>query len=623
MRVVNKFKYKFIVDGDEYEPMSYDQFLSKPKLMKAVGDIDRRRLFLGLTVHSYSVDYLADHKDVKERYEWLYKDCRLNKLKYFAPNSAEQLAFINDWKEHDIVALVAPNRVGKTTTGVVKALLGGLLKLDPEWPIFKEHGVQYVPFKGEDRVLTFGFGSYEWSHIKTVVWPRVREYVPDEQLGVYSKQLQATRGRPRKDPNFDRSPSVELGTGTILKFHAYSQSQANYESAAYDGFLYDEQPPEPIFNAIDERTRTLRGKHFFTLTPHKVEGRPDTGGGGWLQKFLTGDEKKGHSISCYNTSLADVPDWIYPETEKHKAMEKWIHEPTRLRNIKMLREGRSRMLGEWHKTSGLVIDEWDRRVHIIDDFDVPEGWTRYRALDHGVTNPTVCLWLAVSPPKGDWGSDIIVYREFYSQGKTINENCTDIIKASGNMRRRYATTENARSGMSMAMFEEIQQREFYAKTVLDSRSFGSTDTHTGKPYGFIYKACGLPCGPASGKNSQHWVPILKELFAPSYDLDHAYNKKEMGRPHLMIFRSCVNLVRELEGWVWEEYRSGGDNKNRKESPRKLNDHGCTALGYACQIPLRYRGDVYRPSASTSADEGYGGVYTSMEESNDGEYRGMG
>lgn len=627
---MNNFRYTFHIDGDVYDDLDYKQYLGNQKLRDAVMDRGRRRLFLGLTVYSYSYDYLIAHKDKRDELDHLTLDWKLNKLKYFCPNSQDQLDFINDWGKHDVMAIVAPNRIGKTSSAVVKALLSpGVLKLDPEWPIFTKHGIVYREFTQQNSSIKFGFGSYEWSHVKATLWPRVREYIPDEQLGVYSTQLQKKRGRPRKDPNFERMPMVELSNGisdVCLKFHAYSQSQANYESDAYDGFLYDEQPPECIFDAVDERTRTVRGIHIFSMTPHKVQGMPHTGGGGWLQRFLTGEETKGHSIATYNTSLADVPDWIYPETEKHKAFEKWIHEPTKLRNIKVLREGRSRVLGEWHKTSGLVIDEWDRRIHVVDPFEVPDNWTRYRGLDHGITNPTACLWAAVSPPQGEWGSDVVIYREYYSQGKTVSENVAEVLKLSGNARRDIGSVSNAKSGMTMAMFEEVQSKEYYAKTVLDSRSFALNDPGSGKNYGWIYKTSGLPCAPASGKNSSHWVPMLKELFTPVYDKDHKYNKDKEGKPekgraHIMIFSSCVNLIREIEGWVWEEYRSGGDAKNLKETPRKKDDHGCTALGYLCQIPLRFRGDLYRP-ASGSDNEWAGDRRYGSDESDNGEYRGV-
>lgn len=620
---MNRFRYTFHVDGDVYEDLSYEQYLAKPKLMADVMDVCRKRLFLGLTVYSYSYDYLVEHKEKRDEIEWLTNDWKLNKLKYFAPNSNDQLKFINDWGTHDVMAIVAPNRIGKTTAAVVKSLLiPGVLKLDPEWPIFKKHGIVMPTFTQQNAEIRLGFGSYEWSHIKATVWPRVREYIPDEQLGLYSRQLQKKRGRPRKDPNFDRAPIIELSNGisdVSLKFHAYSQSQANYESDAYNGFLYDEQPPECIFNAVDERTRTLRGIHIFSMTPHKVQGMPHTGGGGWLQKFLTGEEKKGHTISCYNTSLADVPDWIFPETEKIKSFRKWIHEPTRLRNVKVLQEGKSRVLGEWHKTSGLVLDEWDRRIHVVDDFEIPHGWTLYRGVDHGITNPTACLWAAVSPPHDTWGSDVVIYREFYSIGKLVNENVSEIISLSGNSRRSLGTVNNPRAGTVIPMWEEIQSKERYARTVLDSRSFALSDPGSGKPYGHLYKASGLPCHPASGRHSEHWVPILKELFAPKYDKPHERNKGITGQSHICIFRSCVNLVREIEGWVWEEYRSGGDGKNAKESPRKKDDHGCTALGYLCQIPLRWRGDIYNPTQETidsGEPDSCGG------DNDDGEYRGM-
>lgn len=601
--MTNQFLFNFYIDGDEYLGLKYTKYLGNSKLMAKVTDHSRRRLLLGRTIYSYDHEYLKAHKDVYEKFMHLYEDCRLNKLKYFAPNSKEQEEFINDWDRHDVIGLVAPNRVGKTTCGVVKALLSGIIPTNPEWPIFKEHGIKYRPFMGKDFPMTFGMGSYEWSHIKSVVWPRVKEYIPDEELGVYGFHYWKGRnGKPRTSPNFDRMPHIELSSGTRLKMHAYSQSQANYESDAYNGFMYDEQPPENIFNAVDERTRTLKGYHFFTLTPHKVEGRPDTGGGGWLQRLFTGEEKKGHCISCYNTSLADVPDWIYPESEKIKAFEKWIHEPTRNKNMLVLREGRSRVLGEWHKTSGLCIDNWDIEVHIIDDFSLPEDITRYRGIDHGINNPTVCLWAGVTKPGKDWESEVFIYREMYTLGKLINENVGDIIKLSGNTRRKMGDFMDARSGTSMGMWEEVKSGENYAATVMDSRSFASSDSNTGKPYGWLYKANGLQAKPASGKNHTHWLPILKELFQVNYSKQHPYTKGVMGRTKIYVFRSCVNLIREISGWVYEEYRSGLEGKNLKETPRKKDDHGCTALAYLCQVPMRYRGDLFVPTTKGEKED---------------------
>jgi hypothetical protein len=116
---------------------------------------------------------------------------------------------------------------------------------------------------------------------------------------------------------------------------------------------------------------------------------------------------------------------------------------------------------------------------------------------------------------------------------------------------------------------------------------------------------------------------LKELFSVDYMQKNPYSKGIEGKSKIYIFRSCVNLRKELSGWVWEEYRSGGDQKNAKETPRKKDDHGCTALGYACQIPLRYRGDLYRPVCN-NCSEGMSmrGSGIRHYEHDDGEYRGV-
>jgi phage terminase large subunit-like protein len=615
-----KFRYRFHIDGKWFENVSYRDYCMNAFLREKVMNPDRCRLFLGLTIISHSQEWLDSHKGEREEFLRLKEDWRNNRLKYFAPNSIEQLKFINDW-EHDVCAMVAPNRVGKTTVGVIKALLSGILETDKNWPIFKEHGITWKPFRGGDNPMKFAFCNYEWSGIKQVVWPRVREYVPDEQLGSFGNNWKDRQGMPRRrEPNFERSQSITLTNGSVLKFHAYSQAQANYESDAYNGCLFDEQPPMCIFDAVDERLRTLRGMHLFTLTPHKVEGRPDTGGGTPLQRLLTGEEARGHNVVSYNTSIQEVPDWILPEAAKQEMMQKWIVEPTKTRNMRMLREGRSRVMGEWHRTSGIILDDWEKKFHIIDNFDVPADWTRYRALDHGITNPTCCLWIAVSPPDKDGYSSIVVYREYYSMGKTIYENVVEIVKLSGNERKRMSQVGDSRSGTMMNIWEESQTGEVYAKSVLDSRSFGGTDSNTGKTYGTIYKSSGLTVSPASGKLSQHWIPILKELIAPNYDFPHPFTAGVQARPRLMVMRSCVNLISEIEGWIWEEYRSGGDYKNQRETPRKLRDHGCTALGYACQIPLKWRGDLYAVQPSLRKSERTVTAYS--DDGDDGEYRSI-
>jgi len=48
-----------------------------------------------------------------------------------------------------------------------------------------------------------------------------------------------------------------------------------------------------------------------------------------------------------------------------------------------------------------------------------------------------------------------------------------------------------------------------------------------------------------------------------------------GRPRLTISPSCVNLLAEIESYVWREGKQGV-----KDEPEKINDHAMDALRYA-------------------------------------------
>ena len=55
------------------------------------------------------------------------------------------------------------------------------------------------------------------------------------------------------------------------------------------------------------------------------------------------------------------------------------------------------VLGKWVGFEGLVYDHVDIQDIVIDSFDIPPHWKRYRAIDFGYTNPFVCQWWALCP----------------------------------------------------------------------------------------------------------------------------------------------------------------------------------------------------------------------------------
>ena len=59
---------------------------------------------------------------------------------------------------------------------------------------------------------------------------------------------------------------------------------------------------------------------------------------------------------------------------------------------------------------------WNDKRHIVEPFEIPDHWTRFRSLDWGFASPFSVLWYAI-----DTHGKIFCYRELYGQGKGRTE----------------------------------------------------------------------------------------------------------------------------------------------------------------------------------------------------------
>lgn len=78
------------------------------------------------------------------------------------------------------------------------------------------------------------------------------------------------------------------------------------------------------------------------------------------------------------------------------------------------------LLGSWSAAEGLVY-EWDDSVHLVDRFEIPEDWRRFRTIDFGFNNPFVCQWWALSPD-----DELYLYREIYMTKRTVRVHAQQI-----------------------------------------------------------------------------------------------------------------------------------------------------------------------------------------------------
>ena len=77
--------------------------------------------------------------------------------------------------------------------------------------------------------------------------------------------------------------------------------------------------------------------------------------------------------------------------------------------------------GDWDIKEGAAFTEFDRNIHIVEPYRIPNNWVKFRACDYGYGSMSGVLWFAVSPAE-----QLIVYRELYV-GKVLAADLADRI----------------------------------------------------------------------------------------------------------------------------------------------------------------------------------------------------
>ncbi len=72
--------------------------------------------------------------------------------------------------------------------------------------------------------------------------------------------------------------------------------------------------------------------------------------------------------------------------------------------------------GEWGLGEGQYFKEWSEQKHVVEPFEIPKSWVKFRAMDFGMAKPSAVLWFAV-----DYDGNIFVYRELYTWNGKPNE----------------------------------------------------------------------------------------------------------------------------------------------------------------------------------------------------------
>lgn len=188
--------------------------------------------------------------------------------------------------------------------------------------------------------------------------------------------------------------------------------------------------------------------------------------------------------------------------------------------------------GEWVSTDGLVYDNFDDDLHVLQHFDITPEYHIIRAIDFGFTAPFCCLWIAV---KYDY-SHIVVFDEHYYAKRTINWHVPKIVEKS----RRYS--------QSLATYADWEAEQ---RANLEEQ--------------------GISVEPAD-KGLMNGIERVYRALHPT----------TTGRPVLQVCASCVNTIGEFYAYRWpdEDTSTAQRLRSSKDEPVDKDNHAMACIRYA-------------------------------------------
>lgn len=232
----------------------------------------------------------------------------------------------------------------------------------------------------------------------------------------------------------------------------------------------------------------------------------------------------------------------------------------RLDNLTGIRKERLRY-GKWVGAEGIIYDEYDAAVHLVDRFDIPASWPRYWVIDFGFTNPFVCQQWAQDPD-----GRLFLYREFYFTGKTVDEHVVDILDAVSEPDPDYVHPV------------DVERLPHHGRKWTEPKPELIIADHDAEDRATFTKYIGLSTVPAKKTVSDGIQAVQRRL-----------RRAGDGKPRLFFLKN--SLVRrdaalvakakptctpeEIVRYVWDVV----EGKVSKEQPRKVDDHGMDTTRY--------------------------------------------
>ena len=207
--------------------------------------------------------------------------------------------------------------------------------------------------------------------------------------------------------------------------------------------------------------------------------------------------------------------------------------------------------GRWDVYEGQFFEDFrddpehyqDRRwTHVIEPFEIPDGWTICRSYDFGYGKPFSCAWWAV-----DYDGTIYRIMELYGCTRTPNEGV------------KWTPDKQ---------FEEIHKTEMQHPWLKGKNIIGVADPA-------IWDASrGESVADTAARYGVFFTPGDNERIAGWMQCHYRLQFDEDGYPRMYVFNTCRAFIRTIPLLIYDEHRA-------EDLDTKMEDHVADEWRYFC------------------------------------------
>lgn len=358
------------------------------------------------------------------------------------------------------------------------------------------------------------------------------------------------------------------GARLWLTYLERDEDVLRYQGQAFSYIAFDEltQHPTPFaWNYMRSRLRTTDPDLPIFMRATTNPGGP---GHGWVKSMFVDPAPPNKPFGA--TDIDTGEELRYPENHPEKPGEPLFNRrfiPASLydnpylsndgayeANLLSLPEMQRRQLleGDWAVATGAAFPEFRMNTHVVDPFDIPPTWRRFRSCDFGYSTFSAVHWFAVDPSY----ETLVVYRELYVSKHTGRDLAKAVMDAEQGDSISYGVLDSScwhnRGQVGPSIAEEMISMGCRWRP--SDRSAGAR---------------------VAGKNRLHELLKVDEVT-------------EM--PGIVFFNTCRQIIADLP--VIPSDPKGSDDIN----PRYASDHAYDSIRY---------GIMSRPRSLSPFDDGRG------------------